>query len=145
MSIIGIHVLYRDVYYDLEILIYCCVIAASQYSLLKSCQPDVNTPVHVNCFFFFNIFFKKISRSFRVTIVIQQSVVQFTFVCSRVYFYAPINSFKHHGISFYLVSHFQMLSSVKYSTIVSQLFSYVYHYYFFSVFYLNVQHLFFVY
>ncbi|UJR23518.1 hypothetical protein I4U23_026512 [Adineta vaga] len=46
VSIVGIHVLYNDVYYDLEILIYCCVIAASQYSLLKSCQPDVNTPVH---------------------------------------------------------------------------------------------------
>ncbi|CAF3593816.1 unnamed protein product [Adineta steineri] len=46
VSIAGIHVLYNDVYYDLEILIYCCVIAASQYSLLKSCQPDVNTPVH---------------------------------------------------------------------------------------------------
>lgn len=46
VSVIGIQVLYRDVYYDLEILIYCCVIAASQYSLLKSCQPDVNTPVH---------------------------------------------------------------------------------------------------
>lgn len=62
MSIIGIHVLYRDVYYDLEILIYCCVIAASQYSLLKSCQPDVNTPVHVNCLLFFNnVFFKNFS------------------------------------------------------------------------------------
>jgi len=47
VSIVGIHVLHNDVYYDLEILIYCCVIAASQYSLLKSCQPDVNTPVHV--------------------------------------------------------------------------------------------------
>ncbi len=47
VSIVGIHVLYNDVYYDLEILVYCCVIAASQYSLLKSCQPDVNTPVHV--------------------------------------------------------------------------------------------------
>ncbi|CAF2415568.1 unnamed protein product [Rotaria sp. Silwood2] len=46
VSIIGIHVLYNDIYYDLEILVYCCVIAASQYSLLKSCQPDVNTPVH---------------------------------------------------------------------------------------------------
>jgi len=47
VSIVGIHVLHNDVYYDLEILVYCCVIAASQYSLLKSCQPDVNTPVHV--------------------------------------------------------------------------------------------------
>ncbi|CAF3332288.1 unnamed protein product [Rotaria socialis] len=46
VSIIGIHVLYNDIYYDLEILVYCCVMAASQYSLLKSCQPDVNTPVH---------------------------------------------------------------------------------------------------
>ncbi|CAF0823891.1 unnamed protein product [Adineta ricciae] len=46
VSIVGIHVLHNDVYYDLEILLYCCVIAASQYSLLKSCQPDVNTPVH---------------------------------------------------------------------------------------------------
>ena len=62
VSIVGIHVLQSDVYYDLEILIYCGVIAASQYSLLKSCQPDVNTPVHVitnlpfnligNCFLF---------------------------------------------------------------------------------------------
>jgi len=50
VSIVGIHVLLNDVYYDLEILIYCCVIAASQYSLLKSCQPDVNTPVHVEIF-----------------------------------------------------------------------------------------------
>ena len=49
VSILGIQVLYSNVYYDLEILVYCCVIAASQYSLLKSCQPDVNTPVHV-CF-----------------------------------------------------------------------------------------------
>ncbi|CAF3476500.1 unnamed protein product [Rotaria sordida] len=46
VSIVGIHVLYNDIYYDLEILVYCCVVAASQYSLLKSCQPDVNTPVH---------------------------------------------------------------------------------------------------
>ncbi len=59
VSIVGIHVLHNDVYYDLEILVYCCVIAASQYSLLKSCQPDVNTPVHVriSCYF-------KISLSF---------------------------------------------------------------------------------
>jgi hypothetical protein len=52
VSIVGLHVLHNDVYYDLEILVYCCVIAASQYSLLKSCQPDVNTPVHVTKFFF---------------------------------------------------------------------------------------------
>lgn len=58
VSIVGIQVLYNDIYYDLEILVYCCVIAASQYSLLKSCQPDVNTPVHVNIFLFIIIDFK---------------------------------------------------------------------------------------
>lgn len=47
VSIVGIQVLINEIYYDLEVLIFCCVIAASQYSLLKSCQPDVNTPVHV--------------------------------------------------------------------------------------------------
>ena len=41
------HVLNNNIYYDIEVLIFCCVMAASQYSLLKSCQPDVNTPVHV--------------------------------------------------------------------------------------------------
>lgn len=57
VSIVGIHVLHNDVYYDLEILLYCCVIAASQYSLLKSCQPDVNTPVHVTKSIFFCLTF----------------------------------------------------------------------------------------
>ena len=47
VSVVGIHVLHSDIYYDLEVFIFCCVIAASQYSLVKSCQPDVNTPVHV--------------------------------------------------------------------------------------------------
>ena len=89
VSIVGIHVLHNDVYYDLEILIYCCVIAASQYSLLKSCQPDVNTPVHVR---------KPSSSSSsaisilcRVSIVILQLVVQSTSVYSLVYYYPHSN------------------------------------------------------
>lgn len=47
VSFLGIQVLNQQIYYDIEVLIFSCVIAASQYSLLKSCQPDVNTPVHV--------------------------------------------------------------------------------------------------
>jgi hypothetical protein len=88
VSIVGIHVLHNDVYYDLEILIYCCVIAASQYSLLKSCQPDVNTPVHVTTKFFFSIFIEFFSR---VLIVILQSVVQYISVYFPVYYYRSIN------------------------------------------------------
>ena len=90
VSIVGIHVLHNDVYYDLEVLIYCCVIAASQYSLLKSCQPDVNTPVHVKTTFFFN--FNPLSPfDARVSIVIPQLVVQSISVYSPVYYYPHTN------------------------------------------------------
>ncbi len=91
VSIVGIHVLHNDVYYDLEILIYCCVIAASQYSLLKSCQPDVNTPVHVTTKKIFLLHFHWIFFSSRVLIVILQSVVQYISVYFPVYYYRSIN------------------------------------------------------
>ena len=76
VSVVGIHVLHSDIYYDLEVFVFCCVIAASQYSLVKSCQPDVNTPVHV----------RTISRRTHVIFSFCQGFNRHTAISRAIYF-----------------------------------------------------------
>ncbi|XP_058129771.1 protein pecanex [Anopheles ziemanni] len=46
VSLLGSLVLYLKFYEDLYAFIFCFVIAGSQYSLLKSVQPDAASPIH---------------------------------------------------------------------------------------------------
>ncbi|XP_053692674.1 protein pecanex [Sabethes cyaneus] len=46
VSLLGAMVLYLKFYEDLYAFIFCFVIAGSQYSLLKSVQPDAASPIH---------------------------------------------------------------------------------------------------
>ncbi|XP_039432093.1 protein pecanex [Culex pipiens pallens] len=46
VSLLGATVLYLKFYEDLYAFIFCFVIAGSQYSLLKSVQPDAASPIH---------------------------------------------------------------------------------------------------
>uniref|UniRef100_A0A0P6K140 Pecanex-like protein n=1 Tax=Aedes aegypti TaxID=7159 RepID=A0A0P6K140_AEDAE len=46
VSLLGSTVLYLKFYEDLYAFIFCFVIAGSQYSLLKSVQPDAASPIH---------------------------------------------------------------------------------------------------
>ena len=46
VSVLGSLVLYLKFYEDLYAFLFCFVIAGSQYSLLKSVQPDASSPIH---------------------------------------------------------------------------------------------------
>uniref|UniRef100_A0A182N6Y7 Pecanex-like protein n=1 Tax=Anopheles dirus TaxID=7168 RepID=A0A182N6Y7_9DIPT len=46
VALLGALVLYRKFYEDLYAFIFCFVMAGSQYSLLKSVQPDAASPIH---------------------------------------------------------------------------------------------------
>ncbi|XP_014279000.1 pecanex-like protein 1 isoform X1 [Halyomorpha halys] len=46
VSILGSYILYLQLYKDLQAFILCFVMAGSQYSLLKSVQPDTASPTH---------------------------------------------------------------------------------------------------
>lgn len=46
VSLLGSVVLHLKFYNDIYAFIFCFVIAGSQYSLLKSVQPDASSPIH---------------------------------------------------------------------------------------------------
>ena len=46
VSFLGFSLLFRDIYHDLLLFVVCVVIASSQYSLIKSVQPDSASPMH---------------------------------------------------------------------------------------------------
>ncbi|XP_066985160.1 pecanex-like protein 1 isoform X3 [Macrobrachium rosenbergii] len=46
VSILGCIILYEDFYQELNVLIFCIVMASCQYSLFKSVQPDAASPTH---------------------------------------------------------------------------------------------------
>ncbi|KAK7081632.1 hypothetical protein SK128_019025 [Halocaridina rubra] len=46
VSALGCVVLYNDFYKELNVLIFCIVMASCQYSLFKSVQPDAASPTH---------------------------------------------------------------------------------------------------
>ena len=46
VSVLGCIILYKDFYQELNVLIFCIVMASCQYSLFKSVQPDAASPTH---------------------------------------------------------------------------------------------------
>ncbi|CAG2162264.1 unnamed protein product, partial [Oppiella nova] len=46
VAVFGSILLYKNFFHDLWLIVFCLVIASSQYTLLKSVQPDASSPTH---------------------------------------------------------------------------------------------------